>query len=329
MKRITLILAGALAVQLALAFGLTFSGSDNAAFEASEPLLAFDPKAVDAIAIDESGADPVTLKKAADGWQVPSLAGFPADSQRVGHLLDKLAGLKKGWPVATSSDAAQRFKLTDKSHERRIVLSGGGKQIATLLVGASPAMRQVYVRNGDDGTIYSAAMAAYDASARGEEWMDRGFLGIPQDKIASISIGDVTLERKDGKFILAGIGENEQPVESEIARLAQMAARPAFDVVQGKGAEEVAKLEPADIQLTVKRDDGTAVTYKFKKEANGGAYLFASSAHDYVFRVAEGNIAPIAQAARAKLVKAKEQPAAEAPQTPQGPEPPASGAEGG
>jgi hypothetical protein len=94
--------------------------------------------------------------------------------------------------------------------------------------------------------------------------------------------------------------------------LPQAISHPAFDVVQGKGKDELAKLDPADIQVVLKRDGAEDITYKYKKEANEGAYLFGSSAHDYVFRVAEASIAPTAQASRSKLVQAKPKP--EAPQ---------------
>ncbi len=130
MKRFTLILAGVLAVQLAIAAALSFGGSDYGAFQADKPLLAFDKDKVDEIAIDQTGASSVTLKKQDGKWVIPSMADFPAAEDRVTSLLSKLAELKKGWPIATTSEAASRFKLTKDDHERRIVLKSGGKEEA-------------------------------------------------------------------------------------------------------------------------------------------------------------------------------------------------------
>ncbi len=307
MKRFTLILSGVLALQFVLAFLLTMGGSDYAAFKVQQPLLAFDKDKVDQIAIDESGAVSVTLKKQDGKWIIPSLAGFPANQDLVSKLVDKLVGLKKGWPVATTSEAADRYKVTEKNHERRIVLKNGDRELAELLIGTSPTYREVHARPGGDGPVYNVGMAAYDAGSRGEEWMNREYLQIPEDKIASVSVGDVVLEHKDkdNKFVLEGLKPDEKPKETAISQLAGSASNPGFDVVEGKGKDALAKVEPADIQMTVKPKDGDPIVYKFKKEAKGGAYLFTSSAHDYLFRVAEATVSPIVKAKRADLIEAK------------------------
>jgi hypothetical protein len=309
MRRGTLILGGLLVAQLGLAGVLAMSGSDYAAFDAKEPLLAFDTTKIDQISIDQAvGGGSVTLKKENGKWVIPSFAGFPADPQKVTAFLDKLRELKKGFPVATSSDAANRFKVGDSTAERRIVLSSGGKEAAKLLVGTSPSFRQANVR-ADGSSIYSVAFSAYEAGLRGDDWMDRGALAIPADQVSSVSFPGVTLEHKDGKFALAGVKDGETVADVKVQAAGNAALRPAFDVIQGKGAEEKAKLEPADIRVEVKKTDGTARIYTYKKEAAGGAYLFAVSDQDYVFRVAEASIAAITDATREKLIEQpKEQP---------------------
>jgi hypothetical protein len=325
MKRFTLVLTGLLAVQIALASVLLFSGPNDEAFKAEEPLLAFEKEKVDQIAIDETGGSSVTLKKVDGKWLIPGMAKFPADQQRVAGLLDKLAGLKKGWPVATTSEAAERFKVTEANHVRQIVLKSGEDEAGTMLIGTSPTYRQANVRAADGNEIYGVTIAAHDAGARGEDWMDRNVLNVAQDKIASIALGDVTLERKGGKFQLAGLGPEEKVKQVEIPPIVSAVASPSFDAVQGKGEAALAKLAPADIEVTVKRTEGEPIVYKYKKEEGGGAYLFASSAQPYLFRVSEATIKPLADASRAKLIEAKaeekpeekkpeDKPAAAAPQ---------------
>ncbi len=163
--------------------------------------------------------------------------------------------------------------------------------------------------------IYSVSIATYDAGVGGADWMNRRFLDIPQDKIASISIGDVTLEQKDGKFTLAGVKPEEKVKDAEIPPIVSGATQAAFDAVQGKGKDALAKVEPADFTVTVKRKEGDPIVYKYKKEEGGGAYLFSSSAHDFLFRVAEATVNPLVEAKREKLVevKAAEKPKDEKP----------------
>jgi hypothetical protein len=304
MERLSLKMTAVLGFQLILAAILWTSSSDYTAYKAKEPLLTFDAAKVDQIEIGESGANAVLLAKQDGKWTVPSLAGFPADDAKVSGLLTKIAGLKKGWPVASSSEAARRFKLTDETHERLIAFKSGGKEIGRLFIGTSPAFKQAYARAGNESSIYSVAFAAYDAGARGEEWMDRSLLNIPQDQIASISIGDLTLDHKDGKFALAGLSQNEKPNETAIYRLAGALSYPAFDAVAGKGPEALAKVNQPDIEVTVKRTAGAPVVLKYKKEEAGGAYLFASSANSFLFRASEAAIEPIVKAKREALIEA-------------------------
>jgi hypothetical protein len=304
MERLSVKMTAVLGFQLILAAILWTSGSDYSAYKAKEPLLTFDPAKVDQIEIGESGASAVVLTKQDGGWTVPSLAGFPADGTKVSGLLTKIAGLKKGWPVASTSEAAKRFKVTDEAHERLIALKSGGKEIGKIFIGTSPAFKQAHARAGNGSSIFSVPFATYDAGVRGEEWMDRSLLNTPQDQIASISIGDVTLDRKDGKFVLAGLSQTEKPNETAIYRLVGALTFPAFDAVAGKGPEALAKVSQPDIEVTVKRTAGAPVTLKYKKEEAGSAYLFASSANSFLFRASEAAIEPVVKAKRDTLIEA-------------------------
>jgi hypothetical protein len=330
MQSLTAKLGLALALQLGLAAIIWGFGTDNGTFKAKDPLLAFDPAKIDRIEIDEDAGKSVALVKKDGAWVIPAMAEFPAEGTKVSALLSKLAGLKKGWPVATTSEAAKRFKVTEEAHERRILLKSGTSVAGEVLVGTSPTFRQAHLRASNDTNVYSASFALYDAGTRGEDWMDRNLLNIPQDKIASIEIGGVTLERKDGKFALAGLGKDEKQDDTAIYRLAGALSYPAFDAVVGKGPDALSKLENPTVQATVKKADGTSIVLKYKKEAEGGAYLFASSTNGYVFRVSEASIEPIAKVKREALLQQPKKPeeakaqaatkpgSAEEPQTPNG-----------
>jgi hypothetical protein len=305
-----MILLGILGAQLALAAALTFSGGDYSAYQSDEPLMAFDADAVDAIAISQSGGNSVELALRDGKWVIPAMADFPANQTLTADFLGKLSGLEKGWPVAKTSEAAERFKLTEDNHERRIVLKAGGEDVAELMIGTAPAYRQAHVKLADDSEIYNVELAAHEAGVRGEEWMDRDFLDIETGKITSIELGNISLEKTDGKLTVAGLNEGDTVKEAELSGFIHAVANPSFDAVQGKGEDALAKLQPADFTVKLGVKGGEPVTYSFKKEESGAAYLFASSAHPFVFRVAEARIKTLAEASRDKLVevKAEEKP---------------------
>ncbi|MGJ5075311.1 DUF4340 domain-containing protein [Bradyrhizobium oligotrophicum] len=302
MKGLPILLTALLGGQLALALTFAVNRSDHAAFDAKEPLVAFAPSKVDQVAIDDDAGHTVTLARKDGKWVIPALADFPADTTKVNGLLDRIAGLKKGWPIAKTEAAAERFKVTEKVHERRVVLTSGGSRVGELLVGTSPAYRQVHVRAGDASPVFAVELATYDIGAEPSAWMQHDILDTPRDKIASVNVGDVTIDGKDGKFTLAGLGKDEKPRPDKIDALVSAMAHPPFDNVRGKGKAALAQTDAPDVTVTLKRTDGSALTYRYKKDAGGG-YLFTRSAKDYLFHVNADAAAPVVQATRAALIE--------------------------
>lgn len=305
MTRFSVILLGVLGVQLGLALILSFSGSNYAAYQSDEPLLAFERTKIDGFSIGESGGNSVELVKKDDRWIIPAMADFPANQVLADKLLDKLSKLEKGWPIATTSDAAERFKLTDENHERQIILKAGDDEVARLMIGSAPAFKLAHARIAGENEIYNVKLATYEAGARGEEWMDRDYLDIDREKITAIEFGDIKLERKDDKLIPAGLEEGETAKLPELSRLIHAIAYPTFETVVGTGQEALAKLDPAELTIEVQVMDGDPVTYRYKKEKDGDAYLLGSSAHDFVFRVAAATIETLVKAKREDLINAK------------------------
>ncbi len=121
MKNGIFILSGLLAAQLVLATVLNLSGEDYGVFQVEEKLLSFKRQAVDGLRI-EDGTDTVVLKKQVGKWLLPSIGDFPASQGDVERLLDKLAALEKGWPVARTSGAARRFAVDEEQFERKLTL---------------------------------------------------------------------------------------------------------------------------------------------------------------------------------------------------------------
>ncbi len=298
MRQSTSVLAWAVALQVALALALSVGGRGNDAYQAKEPMLAFDASQIDGIDIDESAGSSVSLVKDGGKWTIPAFLGFPADNGKASAFVAKLAALKRGWPVATTEEAASRFKVVGGSHERRVVLKSGGKKQAELLIGTSPQFRQAYARREGDGSVYSIAFSAYEAPDRPEDWIDRDVLSVPEDKVAAITLGDATLTRKDGAFALADLKDRETPKESEITKLVSAALHPQFDAVVGKGADALAKVATPDVEVTVKMADGKAIVSRYKKDAAGSAYLFARSGSEFLFRAGEAAVEPLVKTAQ-------------------------------
>lgn len=192
MKLIIRVLAVAAVIQLGLV-GIAYMGGDKLqASQSNVALLNFKPDAVDAVTIYGPDKQLVKLHKS-DSWKTD--AGFPADSGKIGQLLQKLADLKHGLPVATSPSAWPRFKLVKDDFERHMMLSKAGKVVAELYLGKGAGARQSYVRGSHDQAAYSVALASYELPLDVSRWQDKTLLQIAAGQVNGLDVAGVQLTK--------------------------------------------------------------------------------------------------------------------------------------
>ncbi len=169
MNRIMTILVAVLVAQGALALFLNMTGDDYSAFQPEEPLLAVELQTLDAITIEEADKT-LRLERKEGQWQLPKLANAPVSEIKFEQVLGKLNQLKKGWPGATTEDAAMRFKVSDKQFERKLTFYKGETIVQTLFIGTSPGFRKVHVRIDGDHNIYTVEFSAFELSVKPSDW---------------------------------------------------------------------------------------------------------------------------------------------------------------
>lgn len=194
--RILWILAALLGLQLAVALGLWWWGrDDHGTAHAQQPLLPVSAEQVDRLLIEgRSPGERVELRREGERWLLASGAQpFPAVAADVQGLLQRLLGLRQGVPVATRAQAHERFGLTDDRYERRIHLARGEQTLATLVLGASPAMRQSYARVVGREAVHVIDLPAYEVSVRADDWRDLGVLAVARAQLQRIEVAGVAL----------------------------------------------------------------------------------------------------------------------------------------
>src|SRR5579863_3974292 len=182
MRRGMTSLAVLLVVQLALAL-LLFMRRDPLAATSSDALLipadavhqadhlVIEAKAAESSAAASGEATRIELMKKDGAWVLPGSFDAPADGGKVSGLLDRLAALKRGLPIATSKPALRRFKVVDDDFERRLVLSAGDKALATVFFGSSPGLRKSDARSAQDQAVYSVDLPTYDLPTDAGAWL--------------------------------------------------------------------------------------------------------------------------------------------------------------
>jgi hypothetical protein len=227
-------LGGLLVLQLVAAAGLLFARGGFGEPETG-PLLVFDAAKVDRLLIEESTDKSVTLVKrdghwfvaqpgaaAGGGANVPPTADLPADSGKIDELLEKLAGLKAPWAVATTASARERFEVGDENRQRRLLLESDGKTVGELLLGTSPGFRRLHVRVPGSDEIHEVDLTHFELATTADEWLDKDVLR-PDGEISAISReGGWRLARSDDGWMLDDGAADSNAAEQMAERFANL-----------------------------------------------------------------------------------------------------------
>ncbi len=304
MKSRIMVLSGALAAQLVLAAVLNLTGEEYGAFQAEEKLLSFNKQELDGLRI-EDGTDSVVLKKQGGKWLLPVIGDYPASQRNVNRLLDKLAAMEKGWPVAKTRGAAQRFAVHEDQFERKLVLLSDDDTQATLYVGSSPGFRKVYVRRGDGDEIFAVDFNTWEADAKADNWIDKNILALDESNVERVEMPGLILQREDGKLQVVDLGEKEQTNGEESRALLGKLTGLRIQSLLGTEAKPEYRQDEPTLELKMTRSSGEVLSYRFSRPEDASFYVLKRSDLDYYFKVAEYMVDPVRETTREKLVQVR------------------------
>ena len=305
MKTWITILAGVLVLQIAVAVGVNMGQNDYRAFESAGKLLSFDMQTVDRIRIDGDAGTNVVLDKQDDQWRLPALNDFPADQDNVKRLLERLAKLDKGLPVATTKGAAKRFKVTEASFERKLTLLQDENPQAALYVGTSPGFRKVHVRLPDETDIRAVEFNTYEVGVKPEDWINKAVFTHKADDIQRVELSGFTLQRQDDKLQVMGMAEDEEMVNDEAKRLLDRIAELNIRAVLGTADASNEGQPGADLRYTLALKSGATQDYTFSKPPDTDHYVLKASHREESFQVDTWVVDAIKEVTRDKLVRKK------------------------
>jgi hypothetical protein len=302
-----------LALQLALAGGLFLRHDPLAAARSDTPLLpAGLVQKSDQITIESHAASPpaaapgagavpggastrIVLQKKDATWVLPASFGVPADSAKVNALLDRLSGLKRGLPIATTESALRRFKLLDSDFERRLVLSGSGKPLGTVYFGSSPGLRKSDARTADDRAVYAVDMPTYELPTDTGAWLSPELLQVDTTHLTQLSVADghetLQLVRQKGtekqpeSWIDPDLKGGERIDSAQAASLVQQIGSLRADAVLGTAAQPEWQQDHPVLTLHLKDDKSQDAQWTLSKPASGDFFVLKTSAHPWYFSI--------------------------------------------
>jgi hypothetical protein len=293
-----------LLVQAGLAVGINLRADHYSGFKSDTPLLALASQPVDGVLIEDGDGNQVQLVKQGARWVLPQADGFPADDGRVNGLLTQLEALKTSWPVASTSSAAERFKVGDDNFERRLTLRHGDAVLARLYVGSSPAYRKVNARVDGEDNIYTVALETFAVPAKVDDWEDKSLLTLKAADINRVELPGVSLQRVGDGLEVEQLGVGEQTAGAESAALLQRIANLAYTASAGKSDQAGSAKSDAVFEFSLTLNADAKRDYRFTQVPGAKDYLLKSSDQPWVFRVAPYTLDNIRSATRSRLVRA-------------------------
>ena len=304
MKKYHSWLAGLLAVQVVLAGSLFWYKEQAIPDATNEPLLSFEPAAIDKLVIADADSS-VILQKSGGEWQLPTLHNLPVSDQKVPELLNKLKEAKVRWPVATTASSHERFEVDEEKFQRRVEVFAGDKKMGEVLLGTSPGFRKVHVRRPDDNEIYAVNLNTFDMPVADTEWLDKTLLGAKDLK--NIKGPDYELQKTEDQWNLAG--NATEAIDTENVKVDAQKAQELANALSNLRIVDVAEQQPKGepVVISVSTDTGE-LQYEFLKSE--GDYFVKRNDQSQVFTLSQFDYDRITQIRQPQLaVKAEEQKA--------------------
>lgn len=279
MNRAIIVLSALLAAQLVFAGGLYFAGGEEPA-RGTSSLLAVEAKEVTGLTVTGPDGQSVELARDEGGWTLPAADGFPADANKAGRLVQTLAGLEAGVPVARSESALSRFKVGDESFQQRVVIQREDGDPVNLLIGESAGAGRVYARRGDSPAVHEVSFQSWLANASLEKWYASGTPAVDPAEVVRVNAPGFTLKRADKGWTLAKPGMLKGEIDAgQAAKLVTDLAQPDFHSVS-KGSRP----EGGGTSYELVTKDGSRVTYRYLESEGSGA-VFVRGDQPWVYRI--------------------------------------------
>jgi len=307
-QRALMLLAALLMAQMVLTIIFKVSEARYQPVEASQPLLACDFSKISKVIIEERQADgkhtsKLVLQRDQQGWQLPEYFDFRASADNVNQLLTTLKDLKKGYPISTTSGAAERFKISPSNFERAVELYADNQRVSTLYLGSSPSFRAIYAKTPDTNDIYTVEIAAYQINGKASDWIDRNAIALKPDEISAIDLASFQLKRKDNKWTLVSGGKSE-PLHDIVAQdVVDPFAQLSIQSVLGTKPEPSYGMDKAVLSCSITLKDGHMLSYTFSKPKDKNYHVLKISDKPWYLAVDDWAVDRIKGLTAASLLK--------------------------
>ena len=265
--------------------------------EAPRMLLTLDGNSVETLRIIGPGEKSVLLEKAKNSgeWGLPEFNGFPANSQAVIQLIDRLTNTELGMQVSKQTDSFDRMKVADNNFERKVEI-GKSSDMKTIFFGSAPALRQAHARLSGEKIVYAVKFAPGDIDLKASDWIKKDLLVVDENKIRSIMAGNIRILRTedvdaDGQEDSKPVWKlfiNNKPAEAQdnekVDEFVKEIADMQIDSI-GSNADIGNVNEKNTFFISLELEEAKKIEYTFAKLNGEEDYLMTTSLRPESFRL--------------------------------------------
>lgn len=276
------ILTGLLVVQCALAAYTWYPRETGVQSQPVVPLEAADIDKIQLASVTtrHRGTD-LVLARSDDGWAVLSEHAFPARTEPVQELLDRLLALKRGRPITTDPSLHDKLNVADDNYTRRITLHPDQGEPFVFYAGTASRERMNVRYEGEDEVYEITGLGAWRLSDNPTSYqVVDPFEPLEPDQLASLTLvnehGELAMLRDDqGTWTLV----SGEPLQStEVDRIARKITH--IDVADVLDPSDDPSASP-DVTVDWTTTDGAT-----------GGYVGARREHRLLIRVRDSELPP-------------------------------------
>jgi hypothetical protein len=294
MNRRNQILIGALVLQLVLVAAVFWPRQAPAAATGQPLFPGVTADLITSVSLTDAQGSTIRLAKIGVGWVLPDAGDYPAVTDNVTSLLDKIAGLTAERLITQTKDSHKRLKVAEDDFNARIEfdLSDGSQH--RLYLGNSAGYAATHVRADDQEQVYLASsLSSSDASSRATAWIDASYFSVTREEVVAMTLANATgtlefVKDQAGTWTMTGLALGETLNQSAVTSLLTSVSNVSMQRPLGKeqlaayGLETPAAVVTLQIQSEAEGQKNYTLRVGAEEAADQGYVLKASSSPYYV-----------------------------------------------
>lgn len=265
------------------------------------PLLAFNPKKVTKIVIQErpeNGSDKdlkrleLEMTPKAD-WKICGFYDFPASSDMIHQTLDTIAEIKKEQPLGITGDAQDRYQVSAKNFLHAATFFEGTKIVGTIYTGKLLRDNKTAIKSADDSSVYTSIFSNSRLTAAPNYWIDTRAASVKLKKIDSIDMGYFRLDNFDESWNLVEGPRTELLNKDAVQGLVYPIANCKITCVLGTTPDPDFDLEHPFLSFKVRLKDELERSYRISKAKKSGLYILSISGFPWICVANKRNVEKI------------------------------------